>query len=414
MSDLQSLGLKLREAREAHELSLIELEKRTRIRPRFLQAMETGQFQVIDNPLQLKGFLRSYAKAVGLDETTILNEYEAALAADSKQRRRRKPTPLPVQTPPAPNQPVIVTRAPASTQERQPDPALYRQERRPWPQLIVAIGLLLGVLGAIGGGAFLIIRDLSDDDRGTEGQILQQINVGNVENSDPTITPTQLSAPTQAQPLVINDGEPINVQITATQRLWARVTVDDVPVFEGILRPGEGTTYVASRLIIIKTTNAGGLEVLINNQPYILGTNRQAVERRIPDDLGRTSALPPLTASGGSNATEAAALPSQAVITTPTTPLFETASGSSNSAKFSTPAVQETSAVLPTASQTPTPEATSPNGVIATSTLIPTLGFSTNTATATPSPIPPTVTPTYTPSPFLPPRLTRTPTLDKS
>lgn len=401
MSDLQSLGQKLRDARESHELSLPDLEKKTRIRPRFLQAMENGQFQVIENQLQLKGFLRSYAKAVGLDEDNVLNEYEAALYADSKQRRRRRRQ-APPQTPPppAPNQTVIVTRAPASTQERQPDPALYRPERRSTPQLIIAIGLLLGVVAMIAGGAFLIIRDLSTDDSSSE-QILQPVNVGGGVEAQPRISPTPFVAPTQVQLPDINPGELISVQLIARQRLWLQLSVDEVVVFEGILRPGDVYPPINNvSSVVINTTNAGGLEVLVNNQPYTLGANRQAVVRRLPDDIlaGTTSSLPEVATN--TEATEVVAVPSQDT--------------SDNSAKFSSPAVEATSEVVaqPTLSLTPSP--TLPGDVAATSTLIPTLGFASDTPTATPSPIPPTLTPTFTASPFLPERNTRTPTLDKS
>lgn len=411
MSDLQSLGTKLREAREAHELSLAELEKRTRIRPRFLQAMENGQFQVIDNPLQLRGFLRSYAKAVGLDESGIVNEYEVALASDAKQKRRRKQAAPPPPPLPAPNQPVVVTRQPISTQERQPDPALYRAEKRPWPQLLLAVSLLIGVLLAVGGGAFLIVRDLTDDDD-DNSQILQPFNVGISEDMQPTPSPTLSVQPTQVAPPVVNLGEPINVRITARQRLWVQVTVDDRVVFTGMLRPGDGAAYDATRYVTIKTTNAGGLEVLVNNQIYELGADRQAVQRRIPDDLGNdTSSLPPLNTSRSTNPTQVVAVPSPLSADTLATPASQ--NGSVNTGKFSSPVVQSTvDSLIP--SLTPTSELSSNGGIVATSTLIPTIGFATNTATATPSPVPPTATPTFTPSPFLPPRHTRTPTLDKS
>lgn len=399
-ASLQSLGTKLREAREAQELTLAELEKRTRIRPRFLQAMENGQFQVIDNALQLKGFLRSYAKAVGLDAEAILAEYEAALADDTKQRKKRKRTSITSTPPaPAPNQQVILTRPTVPAQEHKPDPVLYRPERRSWLQIIIASTFLLAVITAMGGGAFLVVRDLTDDDTVSSGQILQPVNVGIAENIVPTLTPTVFVPPTQVRAPVVNPGDPINIRLTARQRLWVRVTVDDVVVFEGILRPGEGATYNATQSVILKTTNAGGLEVLVNNQPYVMGIGRQAVERRIPQDLELTTSS--IFPQNNDNMTLVGALPTQQNATFTSAP-NDVVSSSIATAQDSTP----------TLSMTPTQ--TSTNTLMPTSTLIPTLGFSTNTPTPTFTPIPPTPTPTYTPSPFLPPRLTRTPTPDKS
>src|SRR5690606_35054987 len=61
VSQAEILGQRLREAREAKELSLDETERATRIRARFLDALERGDYSMM-TPVQAQGFLRNYAR----------------------------------------------------------------------------------------------------------------------------------------------------------------------------------------------------------------------------------------------------------------------------------------------------------------------------------------------------------------
>lgn len=66
------LGTRLVRAREARGLTLEDAERDTRISRRYLQALETEQFQVIPAPVYARGFLRSYSQYLGEDPQEIL------------------------------------------------------------------------------------------------------------------------------------------------------------------------------------------------------------------------------------------------------------------------------------------------------------------------------------------------------
>ena len=59
--DLHTLGAMLRQARESQALSLEEVEAQTRIRVKYLQALETGDFSVLPSITHARGFLRQMA-----------------------------------------------------------------------------------------------------------------------------------------------------------------------------------------------------------------------------------------------------------------------------------------------------------------------------------------------------------------
>jgi cytoskeleton protein RodZ len=71
------IGSSLREARLRQELDFPELEARTKIRPKYLRALEDEQFDILPAPTYIKGFLRSYAEALGLDGQPFVDEYNS-------------------------------------------------------------------------------------------------------------------------------------------------------------------------------------------------------------------------------------------------------------------------------------------------------------------------------------------------
>jgi Helix-turn-helix domain len=71
------IGNTLREARTRLGLELPEVERRTRIQTRFLVALEEERFELLPGDAYARGFLRSYAEALGLDGQLFLDEYKA-------------------------------------------------------------------------------------------------------------------------------------------------------------------------------------------------------------------------------------------------------------------------------------------------------------------------------------------------
>lgn len=66
------VGKKLRDAREAQNLTLEQAESATHIRTRYLQALESGNFGILPSKLQVTGFLRSYGSYLGLNPDALI------------------------------------------------------------------------------------------------------------------------------------------------------------------------------------------------------------------------------------------------------------------------------------------------------------------------------------------------------
>jgi cytoskeleton protein RodZ len=69
------IGNTLREARTRQGIALSEVEEATKIRARFLRAMEEEQWDVLPGGAYARGFLATYARYLGLDEAELVAEY---------------------------------------------------------------------------------------------------------------------------------------------------------------------------------------------------------------------------------------------------------------------------------------------------------------------------------------------------
>jgi len=78
------IGNSLRAARIRQKLELSQAEGDTRIRAKYLGALEDERFEVLPGPAYTKGFLRTYADYLGLDAQRFVDEYKTRFAADEE------------------------------------------------------------------------------------------------------------------------------------------------------------------------------------------------------------------------------------------------------------------------------------------------------------------------------------------
>ena len=91
---MTSLGQELKKDREARGISLKAVVDATRITQRYIEAVESDRLDVLPGGFFIKGILRNYAKAVGLDEEEVLERYRrAGILAAGKSDMARKQAP---------------------------------------------------------------------------------------------------------------------------------------------------------------------------------------------------------------------------------------------------------------------------------------------------------------------------------
>ena len=92
--DKEHFGTFLRRARESRELVLSDIAQKTKVARSTLELLERGQLADLPAGVYVRGFIRSFARAVGTDETEPLLMYERAVEAKSRAEKARDVTPV--------------------------------------------------------------------------------------------------------------------------------------------------------------------------------------------------------------------------------------------------------------------------------------------------------------------------------
>ncbi len=101
---MPDIGESLREARMRAKIDISEIESQTKIRAKYLRALENEEWDLLPGPTYVKSFLRTYAEALDLDAKLLVDEYKLRherlsevelqpinAAAPGRERRRQKP-----------------------------------------------------------------------------------------------------------------------------------------------------------------------------------------------------------------------------------------------------------------------------------------------------------------------------------
>jgi hypothetical protein len=101
---MPDIGASLREARMRAKIDVSEVEAQTKIRAKYLRALENEEWDLLPGPTYVKSFLRTYAEALDLDAKLLVDEYKLrherlsevelqpiSPAAPGRERRRQSP-----------------------------------------------------------------------------------------------------------------------------------------------------------------------------------------------------------------------------------------------------------------------------------------------------------------------------------
>lgn len=228
-----AFGTWLRRQREMREIDLREIAERTKISLRYLKAMEQDRFDVLPAPVFAKGFLREYAKYVGLDPDEAVNFYLAARQGEDDGED-------------APE----VEVAPVRSRE------LASRSR-------TAVVVLLVVL-AFAAALYLVVYQRSRDDgaRGEPPPIAAPV----------TSTPAAGEAagtPPAPDPAEAEPAAPLVVTLDFTERCWVEAEVDGRQEVSRLFVAGESLQLDGERVVELSNLgNPSGVEVQVNGEPY--------------------------------------------------------------------------------------------------------------------------------------------------
>jgi len=302
----EGVGAWLRETRQQRGLSLAEVEEATRIRRKFLQALEDEDFDALPAEVHVRGFLRLYAQFLGLDPEEVLSRYEG------KTAQPEEPVMAKVQ-PPAERARSTLFRPVDIPFAVEPAPP-----RRVSPRVIVisAVILALLIVGAWGAWTYglpLLTRQPEATATVTVTPSATSVALATDTPLPPTFTPTAPAVlilptptpwPTPTPRLIPTPtamtARRIVLEMTVVERAWVQVRVDGEIAFEGILEAGEERRWVARGHMALRCGNAGGVELTVNGEPLgRLGERGEVVdlEWRTREELPGVTVSPRVTAT---------------------------------------------------------------------------------------------------------------------
>jgi len=235
-SELASFGEELRREREIRGISLKEISDATKISKRFLEAIERNDHKTLPAPVFTRGFVREYARYLGLNSEEMVTRYNYAAAGDDRIEHSEHLDRL--VRPATPTVPKSIPRA--------------RVDRN-----IVLLIVIVIALSIVTWWALRFKRDARTE------AVDSVVHAATLKPSGaPAPSPAQSSAPTTTAP----KDDLLHMTVELTDDSWVTLQADGKTVVSDELKQGDRRTYDAHDTFFFKTVgNAGGVILTMND-----------------------------------------------------------------------------------------------------------------------------------------------------
>jgi hypothetical protein len=246
------IGDTLRAARRQQGRTLADAAAETRVRETYLAALEEEDFAAVGGDVYVKGFLRSYARYLGMDPAPLLDRFRAEHERPEDQTQIAQ-QPLPPIGPVGPMGPM--------------------GERQRPPQLVIIAGAVIGILLVLA-----LIGLLSGGDREpTAAPAPAPVETPSAEDLT-TGAALPGDVPDPAAPAIpapdSESGGPFEelvVELSVTNgESYIRSDLGD-PQIDGVYESGFSETFSSDEIVRLRIGDAGRVEVLVNGQPLEVG-----------------------------------------------------------------------------------------------------------------------------------------------
>ncbi len=249
---VESFGARLKREREQRKITLDDISVATKIGTRFLAALEEEHFDQLPGGIFNKGFVRAYARHLGIDENQAIADFVAASAPSLPEI---PPEETPVLA-------AMAVRVPESKQKSRSNDGI------PWG--MVAAGLLIIAFGFALWGFHSREKPAPRVKVATAVPTEQTPATPETASTAPQVPPAGASAgATESATLpstpVTNAGV-FTVLIKAHEDSWVSITADGKPVIEDTLTAAAEKSIEARNQIVVKSGNVGALDISFNGK----------------------------------------------------------------------------------------------------------------------------------------------------
>ena len=251
---METLGVWLRQTREARGDTLQDTEAATHIRVRFLGMLEAGDFAALPGgEVQVRGFLLIYARYLGLSPDEVL----ARCDAEVRGVEAIVPATAPAETQTAPS-----ARLASGPVTFEPRDIPVSTSRPRWMSLgtLMTVGVALIILIAVVTAVWYFAGRGAD-----ERAAVTAVVTAPAEAVLPMLTETP-ALPTSTPAFVASPEGGVTLTLEATEHVWVRVLTGGQTAFEELMAPGQVESWSDQEMVIVDTGNGAGLLVTVNRQ----------------------------------------------------------------------------------------------------------------------------------------------------
>jgi cytoskeleton protein RodZ len=258
-------GERLRREREMRGITLEQISEHTKISTRNLRALETETFKQLPGGIFNKGFVRAYAKYLGINEEEAVADFLAAEAEASGSKNGM------------PNDGSDVLIGLRAAEEARAIGTAARPEDQ--GARFIAIAVVIAVALGVGGFAYKTfsappnasivqasVKNAAPESAAaaTPPSPAKQVTEESLPaHPDVTHAPAIIPSPIE---LSSPEAFKLSLQIHAREESWIQVKADGKVLLEGILSPSSNRSFAAEKELVIKLGNAAGVELSYNGQ----------------------------------------------------------------------------------------------------------------------------------------------------
>jgi cytoskeleton protein RodZ len=258
------MGAYLRAARTEQSVSLERAAQDTKIKADFLMRMESDEFDFIA-PAYARGFLRSYARYLGLEDQPFLDEFDRRFGTGPVESIQ------------------IVAAEKAKTKKV--------RDHSPFSRWTIVLVIAAGVLLALALIGIFTPKPARDRQNGVANRPSESPSPSVVEKKE---KPSPTPSPTPTPNLLLAEGMELTVE-AANGDCWVDVDTDGEDTFAEIVPVGESETFTATNEMVVVLGAPSSVELVLNDIDLGSPSTDQpgALKFTLPQDFGTVLPIPP-------------------------------------------------------------------------------------------------------------------------
>jgi len=226
-----TFGERLKREREMREVSLKEVTSATRIGPRFLEALENEEWDKLPGGIFNRGFVRSIARFLGLDEENLLAEYDLARGDQSMP-------------------------APQPYENKLPRPPI-------WLPILAVLALLAVLSGLVAGGIYgwrWYSARRAAKQPASSGLFPAQTQTGTA-----SVTPASTSAPS-SDSAIASTSVPLDLAVSTSAATRVRILADGAVLLDAEIPAGETRHFSATQQFEVTVADSSAVLLELNGR----------------------------------------------------------------------------------------------------------------------------------------------------